>query len=262
MRGAAIAALCILSVAAPPAAQARVPATFFGTMWDGAIAQTAPDSTQDREWERMAATGVRAGRATFEWVNIEPEARQRVRLHRPATRLVRAGRDSPRRKLLPVVLYAPRSGAREPHELRLPAQAPGRLRALSCPAGPFATGRTGRSGPRTRTCRAGRCAPLARLERAAPGLSSGTKPTEVRRTGPRDYERSCCGSPSSAIHHADPGAQCRLGRADQPLLHVNLNHLYPNAATSAASFDVAALHPYTTEAVRGRATLITPLPAR
>ena len=72
MRGVVIAALCILSGAAPAAAQARVSATFFGTMWDGAIAQTAPQATQDGEWERMATTGVRASRATFEWVNIEP----------------------------------------------------------------------------------------------------------------------------------------------------------------------------------------------
>ena len=68
-----LAVLSFVMSAAAPAAHARVPAKFFGTMWDGDIAQTAPEEIQAREWERMRTTGVRASRAAFLWSSIEPE---------------------------------------------------------------------------------------------------------------------------------------------------------------------------------------------
>src|SRR4051812_7687076 len=97
-------AMVLVVLAAPGAAQARVPAHFFGSVWDAEIAKNAPDAVQDREWARMAATGVRATRTPFEWVKVEPERGQFdfSTTDRVVSLSARHGGELP-----PVVLYAP-----------------------------------------------------------------------------------------------------------------------------------------------------------
>jgi hypothetical protein len=237
VRGAAIAVLCILSGAAPAAAQARVPATFFGTMWDGAIAQTAPQATQDREWERMATTGVRAGRATFEWVNIEPERGKYD--FTTSDRLVRlaATHDV---ELLPVVLYAPRWARENRTNFVSPPKRPadyarlmGTLVRRYGPDGSFWAANP--KLPR-RPLRAWHVWNEPHLDFQWDGRAGDDWAKDYGRLLRYAYR---------AVHRADPGARVVLAGLTNRS-YVNLNHLYRRGHIR-GSFDVAALHPYTTE---------------
>jgi polysaccharide biosynthesis protein PslG len=112
----AIAAVaCAVLAAAPAAAAAKrsVPPRFFGVMWDKQI-RDAPDPLRDREWGRMARSGVESARAVFSWYLAESE--RGVVDHSHTDRIVR---DASLHgiELLPVVTYAPPWARADPGEL-------------------------------------------------------------------------------------------------------------------------------------------------
>ena len=220
-----------------PSAHARVPESFFGTMWDGEIAHNASDATQSQEWARMARTGVRATRSTFEWAKIEP---RRGRFDfATSDRLVRlaATHDV---ELLPVVIYAPpwarqrrgnyASPPRRPEEY---ARFMGKLIRRYGPAGSF----WGENPelPR-RPIRAWQVWNEPHLAFQWDGRRGDDWAHDYGRLLRTSYR---------AVHRADPRARVVLAGLTNRS-YVFLSHLYRRGHIRNA-YDVAALHPYTVE---------------
>ena len=68
-------ALALTALGIAPAAQARVPEGFFGTMWDRE-AITSPEAAQDQQWALMSASGVQTVRTVFWWSKAQFSAGQ------------------------------------------------------------------------------------------------------------------------------------------------------------------------------------------
>jgi len=219
------------------AALARVPATFFGTMWDGEIAKNAPDATQDQEWKRMADTGVRATRAPFEWVRIQPKRDKFDFTTSDRTVRLAAAHGV---ELLPVVIYAPkwarlhrRAFASPPRDPADYARFMSKLIRRYGPAGTFWDEHP--ELPR-------------RPIRAWQIWNEPHLPFQWE-VGRREDWASGYGRLLRAsyrgVQRADAGAQVVLAGLTNRS-YVYLNHLYRRGHIR-GSFDVAALHPYTVE---------------
>jgi hypothetical protein len=226
-----------LSFVMPCAAQARVPAKFFGTMWDGDIAQTAPAASQDREWQRMNTTGVRTARAAFLWSRIEPE---RGEYNFESTDQLVGLAAANGVELLPTVLYAPRWARYN------------RNNAVSPPKRPADYSRImgaliRRYGPDGTFWGDNQYLPRVPL-RYWQIWNEPHLPYQWDPPGHRDWARDYGALLRSAyrtIHRADPGAHVVLAGLTNRS-YVYLNHLYQRGHIRGA-YDVAALHPYTTQ---------------
>lgn len=104
----------LVLLAATGAAQAgerKVPARFFGVMWDKDV-QNAPQDIQAKQFATMARSGVESARVIFGWHQAQdrPEFKPNfVRADRMVRHAARHGID-----LLPVVMYAPEWARVEP----------------------------------------------------------------------------------------------------------------------------------------------------
>ena len=229
----ALSALIVLLCA--PSAQARVPESFFGTMWDGEITHNASDATQNREWDRMADTGVRSARSTFEWIKIQP-TRNRYDFS-SSDHLVRLAATNGV-ELLPVVLYAPRWARQRPPNYASPPNRPaeysrfmGKLIRRYGPDGAF--WEENPELPR-------------RPIRAWQIWNEPHLPFQWDRWSHDDWARdygALLRSAYRAVHRADPGARVVLSGLTNRS-YVYLEELYRRGRIR-GSFDVAALHPYT-----------------
>jgi len=232
-----IAALCALSLVVPAAAQARAPASFFGTMWDGEIAHNASEEIQDREWARMNETGVRSSRATFEWVRIEP--RRGDYDFASSDRLVRlAARNGV--ELLPVVIYAPRWARESRGDFASPPRRPADyarfMAKLIRRYGPDGTFWAANSDLPERPLRAWQIWNEPHL----PFQWTAQRGDDWA----HDYG-ALLRSAHRAVHRADAGARVVLAGLSNRS-YVYLAHLYRRGRIRGA-FDVAALHPYTVQ---------------
>jgi hypothetical protein len=95
----------LLAPASGAAARRTVPQAFYGVNWDSEIAANAPAPVEDREWARMARSGVEATRTTFLWSAAQPEPGGPFNFAR-TDRLVTLA-TSHGIELLPVVILAP-----------------------------------------------------------------------------------------------------------------------------------------------------------
>jgi hypothetical protein len=99
--------------AAADAAKRKVPAKFFGTMWDKEI-QDAPAPTQADQWEAMALNGVETTRVIFSW-NLAQEQQGQTSYAYTDPMVENAARHGI--EPLPVVTYAPPWARVQPGEL-------------------------------------------------------------------------------------------------------------------------------------------------
>jgi hypothetical protein len=226
-----------LSLAVPAAAQARVPASFFGTMWDGEIVNNASEPVQDREWARMAETGVRSSRATFEWVKIEPR-RGRYDFTSSDRLVGLASRHGV--ELLPVVIYAPRWARERRGNFASPPRDPAdytrflaKLIRRYGPAGSFWDENPELPRRPLRAWQIWNEPHLAFQWDGRPGDDWAREYGGLLRASHR------------AVRRADPGARVVLAGLSNRS-YVYLNHLYRRGRVRGA-FDVAALHPYTVD---------------
>lgn len=86
------------------AAKRKVPRGFFGTMYDGAVAQ-APFTAQDKQFAVMAQAGVESARLLFPWVNMQPYQGMKSDFSRTDVTVGAAAAHGI--DILPVVVYAP-----------------------------------------------------------------------------------------------------------------------------------------------------------
>ena len=101
---AAVALLAALPATA--SAQRTVPPLFYGANWDGEIEVNAPDSVRDAENARMAKSGVESKRVVFEWMRAQEHPDlpfDHSKTDRAVRHAVGHGLD-----VLPVVILAPR----------------------------------------------------------------------------------------------------------------------------------------------------------
>jgi hypothetical protein len=106
-----VCALALAAVAVAPAAQARVPESFFGAMWDRE-ATVAPEPEQDAQWALMAKSGVKTVRTVFRWSQAQASAGQPFDFTETDALMARAARHDI--NLLPIVLTTPSWAARVP----------------------------------------------------------------------------------------------------------------------------------------------------
>jgi hypothetical protein len=101
-----IAALCAAALLAPAAdaAPRKVPAGFFGSVWDGEVTG-APEPARVAQWDLMATSGVEAVRTSFSWQNAQPQPGGAFDFGRTDGDVARAASHG--LTLLPVVQYAP-----------------------------------------------------------------------------------------------------------------------------------------------------------
>lgn len=101
-----IAVLCAAALLAPAAhaAPRKVPATFFGTVWDSE-ATGAQEPAKDAQWGTMATSGVEAVRTSFSWMSAQAKAGQPFDFSGTDADVRRAASHG--LTLLPVVQYAP-----------------------------------------------------------------------------------------------------------------------------------------------------------
>jgi len=109
-------ALIALPMALPATADAakrKVPAKFYGTMWDKEIAD-APPEVYDQQFAKMAVNGVEAARVIFSWnLAQEQQGQTTYRFTDPMVEYAARHGIEP----LPVVTYAPPWARVEPNEL-------------------------------------------------------------------------------------------------------------------------------------------------
>jgi hypothetical protein len=133
-----VAVAALLTLAAP--AQARVPARFFGAMWDRE-ATKAPEAEQDAQWALMAESGVESVRTVFWWSRAQPVAGQPFDFTDTDATMARAARHG--LDVLPIVMSTPTWARRAPTEYGSPPKHIGDytafLRALVGRYGPSGT---------------------------------------------------------------------------------------------------------------------------
>ena len=109
-------ALIALPMALPATADAakrKVPAKFYGTMWDKEIADASPE-IYDQQFAKMAVNGVEAARVIFSWnLAQEQQGQTTYRFTDPMIEYAARHGIEP----LPVVTYAPPWARVEPNEL-------------------------------------------------------------------------------------------------------------------------------------------------
>lgn len=110
-------AFAVLAAAASPALARDVPRGFFGTVYDGAIAD-APASLQEQQFSAMSRAGVESVRAVFVWAAAQPQ---------PGTAFDFTASDSLVRRadehgmaVLPVVMGTPQWAALKPGDISSP----------------------------------------------------------------------------------------------------------------------------------------------
>jgi hypothetical protein len=135
-----IAALCAAALLVVPAAHAsprKVPAAFFGTVWDGE-ATGAPEGAKDAQWGTMARSGVESVRTSFSWAEAQGKAGQAFDFATTDGDVRLAASHG--LTLLPVVQYAPRWARAYPSRLTSPPRREADYAA-------FLTALVGRYGP-------------------------------------------------------------------------------------------------------------------
>ncbi len=85
-------------------AQSAAPARFYGVVWDRGIAE-APAATQDAQFRKMHASGVRSVRRVFSWAAAQPDQGQPPSFADSDAFVARAARNDI--EILPIVMYAP-----------------------------------------------------------------------------------------------------------------------------------------------------------
>ena len=139
--GALVALAAALSLALPASAGAadrKVPLRFHGGNWDGDIQRETDPELINREWARMATSGVEAARTSFEWFYAQPEPGGPFDFSR--TDLVVTAAATHGVDVLPVVIWAPRWARRDAETTFSPPRNPTEY-------GAYLTALIGRYGP-------------------------------------------------------------------------------------------------------------------
>lgn len=110
-------ALALAALAAAPGAQARVPDSFFGVMWDREITK-APEAEQDAQFALMAQSGVETLRTVFWWSRAQKSAGAPFDFTETDALMTHAARHGI--KLLPIVLSTPPWAAQIPGQYGSP----------------------------------------------------------------------------------------------------------------------------------------------
>jgi len=224
-------ALAMLALGAAPAAAAPpVPPNWLGMAADGPM--TDPAADQEREWDLLAASGVRSARIAFNWRAGQPAGPGAVDFA-SYDRLVltAAGRGL---RVLPVVLGAPAWAAAEPGVDASPPRDPADY-------GRFLQALVGRYGPRGSLWTEHPGVPRRPIrdwqiwnEPDYPGFWSQQPFAAAYVRVLRESRR--------ALRAADPGARAILGGLTGESWR-NLRSIY--RAGGRGHFDAVALHPYT-----------------
>jgi hypothetical protein len=109
----ALAGALLVAAPAADAAKRKVPAKFYGTMWDKEIQDASP-AIYEQEWAKMAVNGVEATRVIFSW-NLAQEQQGQTTFKYTDPMVAAAARHGI--EPLPIVTYAPPWARVEPNEL-------------------------------------------------------------------------------------------------------------------------------------------------
>jgi hypothetical protein len=214
-----------------------VPQGFYGAVWDGEVADAAPE-VQDGQWARMASSGVESARVVFSWADAQPDPAQPPDFARTDRLVALASAHGIR--LLPVVIYAPawarKSAGRGASPPARPADYAAYLRALVARYGPSGSFWVERPDLPRR--------PLREWQ-------VWNEPQLRYQWDDADYARGygrLLHASHAALRQADPGAKVVLAGATN-IAWDALAELYRRGRI-AGRFEVAALHPYTSSADR------------
>jgi hypothetical protein len=228
--------LCLLVAAAPASARRSVPPVFFGANWDGNIAFSAPPDVQAAQFGRMARAGVESVRASFLWVDAQPNQGDPFDFSE-TDRLV-ADASAHGLSVLPVVIEAPPWARQDPSAPFSPPRDPNEYAA-------YLTALIGRYGPNGSFWAAN--PGLPRLPIRAwqiwnePHLGFQWTIGPQQQPWPVGYA-ALLSSAYAAVKQADPAAQVVLAGL------ANASPSYIQRLEQAGvhgHFDIAAIHPYT-----------------
>jgi Glycosyl hydrolase catalytic core len=231
---AAIASLAAAaSLAAPPAQAAR----FYGVVYDRDVA-SAPATTQDAQFQKMHATGIKTVRRVFSWADAQPAADQPPSFAETDAFVARAARNDI--EILPIVMYAPPWARTDPGNFASPPANPSdytsyvlQLENRYGPNGSFWSERPELPKKPLRTWQIWN-EPQLRYQWASKDWEAGYG----------QLLRAAHG----ALKKADPGCTIVLAGATNFAWDA-LESLYDKGGVK-GQFDVAALHPYTGSAGR------------
>jgi hypothetical protein len=232
-----IAALIALLVIAPAAEARKAPPRYMGMNWDGAIA-SAPAAVRDAQFPRMATAGVETVRTTFRWADAQPVEGGPIDLSATDALVMQAA--ARRIDTLPIVITAPDWARISPAPL-----APPRDGTL---IQPYIRALIARYGPSGSLWAAHPELPRVPIRYwqfwNEPHLPyQWDLPRDRADEWPQTYT-SQLKVFHSTVKQADPGAKVVLGGLANFSWRY-LAALYRSGARG--SFDVAALHPYTTK---------------
>ena len=236
----AAAAACLSALPATASAQNRVvPPLFFGGNWDGELEFNSPDTVREQETDRMARSGVESVRVPFEWARAQRREKQAFD-YTVTDRFVRYA-ASHGLDIVPVVILAPRWARQYPQVAHSPPKGFGGytnyVRALIRrygPNGSFWTLNPFVPKIPIRTWQMWN-EPHLRFQWSIPqGVDYAPGYGKLLRAS---YK---------AVKAEDPGAKVVLGGLSNESWKY-LQHLYDKGGIK-GSFDVAALHPYTSKA--------------
>jgi hypothetical protein len=237
-----VAAAAALAAAAPAAAQEsrRVPPLFYGANWDGDVEKLATDQVRWTQNGRMAESGVETVRVSFEWARAQ--ARKGAPFdHRVTDRIVlhaaAHGLD-----VMPVVILAPKWARRYDNVAHSPPKNVkdyvAYLRSLIRRYGPDGTFWLANPTTPKLPIRFWQIwnEPHLQYQWSIPtGMDWAPGYGQLLRAAYR------------GVKAQDPGASVVLGGMTNRSWEA-LDHLYRKGGGVRGSFDVAALHPYTSKA--------------
>ncbi|HEX8067359.1 MAG TPA: glycosyl hydrolase [Thermoleophilaceae bacterium] len=243
----ALAAVAVLALAAPAGAQERrVPLSFYGANLDGELAKASSDQRRWDESARMASSGVESVRVTFEWSSAQPRRGLPFDHTRSDKALLYAASHG--LDVLPVVILAPAWARKYKNVGHSPPERNGDytryLRSLVQRYGPNGTFWLQNPQLLKRPIRAWQIwnEPHLQYQWSIPtGMDYAPSYGKLLRAS---YK---------ALKAEDPGATVVLGGLSN-FSWRELDHLYAKGGVK-GSFDVAALHPYTSSA-KGVVTLV------
>jgi hypothetical protein len=231
-----IAAVALIVLAAMPggagAATRKVPARWFGTMWDKAI-QDSPADFQDAQFATMAKSGVESTRSIFAWNLAQPDEGQPPSFAL-TDQMVRNG-AAHGIEILPVVTQAPTWARVQPNEL---GSAPSNYQAYD----DYLTALIDRYGPSGSFWDENPSLPFKPLR----VWQIWNEPNILYQWSPQaDWEikyGQLLKGAYAAVKQADPGAKVALAGLPNASW-TDLDSLYDRGGVK-GSFDIAAVHYY------------------
>ena len=224
------------SLAAAPT-QAAAQQRFFGVVFDRDVS-SAPAATQDAQFRKMRATGVRTVRRVFSWAEAQPAQDQPPSFAATDALVARAALNDI--EILPIVMYAPAWARTDPNTFASPPANPSDYTAYLVqlvqrygPNGTFWTDHT------------------EIPERPLRTWQIWNEPQLPYQWAGKDWEAGygqLLHAAHDALKKADPGCTIVLAGATNFAWDA-LESLYRKGSIK-GQFDVAALHPYTGSAGR------------